>query len=254
VELNCYFLNDESRPDIRPASSRRDWMDAAGQRAPYRCIPLVVANGFGWELLSPAGFTAIWNGGPGLDGIVVMEDPDTVAPARSHFGEGILTFDVPALFRTDPGTDLVVQGPINQPKDAIAPLTGVVESDWGPFGFTMNWKFTRAKTAVRFRKGEPFCHIFPVRRGALEVIQPRIQPIAANPELAADYAEWHARRQQFNDALKEPGSEARMQKWQKHYLRGVAPGGEGAPASHRVKTSLRPFLAALPAEDAEFDE
>jgi hypothetical protein len=254
VELNCYFLDDEGRLDIRPAPSRRDWMDAAAQRAPYRCIPLVVANGFGWELLSPVGFTAIWNGGPDLDGVVVMEDPDTVAPARSHFGSGILTFHVPALFRTDSGTDLVVQGPINQPKDAIAPLTGVVESDWGPFGFTMNWKFTRAKTAVRFRKGEPFCHIFPVRRGSLETIQPRIQPIAANPELATDYAEWHARRQQFNDELKELGSEARTQKWQKHYLRGVTPRGEDAPETHRVKTSLRPFAAMPPTEVADSGE
>jgi len=226
-------------------------MDAAAQRAPYRCIPLVVANGFGWELLSPAGFTAIWNGGPGLDGVVVLDDPDTVAPGRSHFGEGILTFHVPALFRTDPGTDLVVQGPINQPKDAIAPLTGIVESDWGPFGFTMNWKFTRAKTAVRFRKGEPFCHIFPVKRGSLESIRPSIQPISANPVLEAEHAEWHAQRLQFIADLKQPDSEARAQKWQKHYVRGVTPRGESAPETHRVKSSLRPFAAA---EEAGSDE
>lgn len=225
-------------------------MDAAAQRAPYRCIPLVIANGFGWELLSPAGFTAIWNGGPGVDGVVVLEDPDTVAPARSHFGSGILTFHVPALFRTDPGTDLVVQGPINQPKDAIAPLTGIVESDWGPFGFTMNWKFTRAKTAIRFRKGEPFCHIFPVRRGALEAIEPKMQPISTSPGLAAEYAEWHASRQQFNADLKQPGSLAREQKWQKHYLRGVTPQGERAPDSHRVKSGLKPFVAVTPVDSA----
>lgn len=229
-------------------------MDAAAQRAPYRCIPLVVANGFGWELLSPVGFTAIWNGGPGLDGVVVLEDPETVAPARSHFGEGILTFDVPALFRTDPGTDLVVQGPINQPKDAIAPLTGIVESDWGPFAFTMNWKFTRARTAIRFRKGEPFCHVFPVRRGSLEAIQPGIRPISANPELAAGYAEWNAARRQFNEELKEPDSEARTQKWQKHYLRGVTPRADSAPPSHRVKTSLKPFVAVPSVEEAESAE
>ena len=37
----------------------------------------------------------------------------------------------------------MVTGPFNQPKDAIQPLTAIVETDWAPFTFTMNWKFTR---------------------------------------------------------------------------------------------------------------
>jgi hypothetical protein len=253
LELDCYLLGDDGRLEIRPAPSPRDWMDAAHHRAPYRCIPLVVANGFGWELLSPVGFTAMWNGGPGLDGVVVLEDPGTVAPALSHFGEGILTFHIPALFRTDAGTDLVVQGPINQPKDAIAPLTGIVESDWGPFSFTMNWKFTRAKTAVRFKKGEPFCHIFPMRRGSLEAVQPRLQPLSAHPELKSAHEAWHAERGQFNQDLKRPVSEARTQKWQKHYLRGETPTGDAAPPTHRVKTVLKPFLPVSPGQAAAED-
>ena len=172
MELICYARQDDGVFEIRPAASRRDWMDAAHQRAPYRCLPLVIANRYGWEILCPVGFTAIWNGGPAANGVVVLDDPGTSPPVESHFGEGILTFKMPVLFRTDPGTDLIVQGPINQPKDAIAPLMGVVESDWGPFTFTMNWKFTRPKTAVRFNKGEPFCHITLAKRGALEEVRP----------------------------------------------------------------------------------
>ena len=54
------------------------------------------------------------------------------APAVSHFGHGILTFHMPCLFRTEPGVDLMVQGPINRPKDAIAPLSGIIETDGRP--------------------------------------------------------------------------------------------------------------------------
>ncbi|MGK6315772.1 DUF6065 family protein [Neorhizobium sp. DT-125] len=36
---------------------------------------------------------------------------------------------MPCLFRTEPGYDLYVTGPINRPKEAIAPLIGVVETD-----------------------------------------------------------------------------------------------------------------------------
>lgn len=241
MKLICYVDGDEAGFEIRPAPQRRDWMDAAHERAPYRCLPLVVANGHGWEILSPVGFTAIWNGGQAKEGIVVMEDIGTIPPAHSHFGEGILTFRLPFVFRTDPDTDLIVQGPINRPKDAIAPLTGVVESDWGPFSFTMNWKFTRAKTAIRFAKGEPFCHIFPVRRGALEKIQPEIVSMSVDTELKTAHAEWEVARMKFNADLKVEGSEARGTKWQKHYQRGVDPRGNPGPASHRTKSNLRPF-------------
>ena len=50
-------------------------------------------------------------------------DEGNIAPALGHFGFGVLTFHVPCLFRTEVGFDLMVTGPINRPKDAIAPLT-----------------------------------------------------------------------------------------------------------------------------------
>lgn len=241
MELTCYVDGDGGGFEVRPATSRREWMDAAQGRNPYRCLPLVVANGYGWEILSPVGFSAIWNGGAHRNGLVVLADPGTEPPAHSHFGEGILTFRMPLVFRTDPGTDLMVQGPINRPKDAIAPLTGLVESDWGPFGFTMNWKFTRSRTAIRFRAGEPFCHIFPVERGALERVAPRMLPLSSVPDLATSHAEWMAARKQFNADLKVEGSAARKAGWQKHYQRGTDFHGNPGPESHRTRSKARPF-------------
>ena len=250
MELICNVLN-ENGYEIRPAPVRREWMDATRDRFAYRCLPLSVANGFGWEILLPVGFTAIWNGGQAKGGLVVMADPGTEAPAYSHFGEGILTFAPPYVFRTDPGTDLIVQGPINRPKDAIAPLTGIVESDWGSFSFTMNWRFTRPKTAIRFKKGEPFCHIFPVQRGSLEQVDPVKVPIAADPDLKEVHEEWITARRQFNEDLKDPGSAARAEKWQKHYQRGVTYRGEPGPDSHRIRTKLKPFRPVTPGENPD---
>jgi hypothetical protein len=241
MELTCYVIGENDRFEIRPAPQRREWMDRTYQRAPYRCLPLTMANGYGWEILCPVGFTAIWNGGPGVDGVVVLEDEGTTPPAVSHFGYGILTFRMPFLFRTDPETDIVVHGPLNDPKDAIAPLTGVVESDWGPFNFTMNWKFTRPKTAVRFNKGEPFCHIMLARRGAMESVQPKIVPLSTDPQLEADHLEWAASRRKFNEDLKVVGSEARKTGWQKHYQRGTDLHGNEKPFLHLTKSKLRPF-------------
>lgn len=235
------YLPESHRIDIRPAPLERAWMDATGQRFAYRCLPLNIANGMGWELICQAGFVAEWNGKPGLDAIAVRADPGTTAPALSHFGYGILTFHVPCLFRTEPGYDLVAQGPINRPKDAIAALTGVIETDWAPYGFTMNWMFTRANTVVRFERGEPFCTIFPAKRGELESIEPEVRPLAAEPELAAQYNSWQESRRKFNAELGAPGSPAQLQKWQKQYYRGLAPDGSSGPEDHRTRVRLNAF-------------
>lgn len=226
--------------EIVAASPERDWMDAARERAPYRCLPLAIANTHGWELRNPVGFSAIWGGTSAIDDIVVMPD-DEGCIARSHFGEGVLTFSVPFVFRTPPEMDLVVQGPINRPKDAISALTGVVESDWIPYTFTMNWKFTRACTAVRFGAGEPFCHIFPVRRGDVEAMQPEIRPLADDPDLDRRYREWSTSRDRFQADLAVPGSPAARMGWQKHYQHGRDLDGPAAPPSHRTRGRPRPF-------------
>lgn len=226
---------------IRPAPLERDWMDATDRRFAYRCLPLNIANGHGWEILCPAGFEASWDGTPAKEAVQVRPDAGAAAPALGHFGNGVLTFHVPCLFQTDPGVDLFVTGPINRPKDAIAPLSGVIETDWAPYTFTMNWIFTRPRTIVRFEKDEPFCHLFPVTRGALEAVEPKAQPLSASPGLAARHQQWSESRVAFNADLaqrKEPGPDD----WQKSYFRGLQPTGEpGAVAGHRSRLRLKPF-------------
>ena len=49
-------------------------MDATDQRFAYRCLPLTIANSFGWELILPADVTAEWHGGTGLSDLSVTVD------------------------------------------------------------------------------------------------------------------------------------------------------------------------------------
>jgi hypothetical protein len=232
---------------IRPAPHERDWMDATSQRYAYRCLPLNIANAHGWELLCTQGFSAWWNGKPGLDAITITPDVAGEVPAISHFGHGIVTFHVNAVFRTEPGYDLMVQGPINRPKDAIAPLSGVVETDWTPFTFTMNWQFTRANTVIRFEPGEVFCHLYPIKRGDIERFDPEFRAIEDDPDLYAEFKAWSASRAGFLSDLKDPNSATNGDKWQKHYYRGQTVGGsEVASDDHRTKIRLQPFMVARP--------
>ena len=228
---------------IRPAPLERDWMDATDQRYAYRCLPLNIANTHGWELLCPSGFSAQWDGRQAKEAVRIEPDPGTHAPATNHFGHGVLTFHVPCLFRTDPGFDLFVTGPINRPKDAIAPLTGIIETDWSPYTFTMNWLFTRANTKIRFEPDEPICHFFPIERGGIERIEAETSPLSKAPEIEREYKLWSEGRNAFNADLQRPGSEAVKERWQKTYFRGLSPSGQSAPAGHRSRLRVKDFAA-----------
>jgi hypothetical protein len=241
MRLDAFAL-DAQPVDVRPAPLERPWMDATDDRYAYRCLPLNIANACGWELHLPSGFTATWNGGSDLTDLVITPDPGCEPPASSHFGNGILTFKVPVLFRTEPGFDLIVQGPINRPKDGISALTGVVETDWAPFSFTMNWKLTRQNHPVRFEVGEPYCTIMPVRRSDLAGFSPRHRSLASDPELQAEYSAWYVSRAKFNQALVAEEPETVRQGWQKHYYQGRSVlGGEVKNGPRRTKLRLPNF-------------
>jgi hypothetical protein len=216
-------------------------MDRTPNRSSYRCLPLNIANAYGWLILNELPFTASWNGQFGADAVSIQ--PRGVGAsllARSHFGSGVLTFNVNALFRTEPGYDMMVTGPLNQPKDGIQPLSGVVETDWSPYTFTMNWKFTRKGRQISFERDEPFCMIFPIKRDCIEEIVPEIRMMDKNKELCEAYKAFAESRIKFNEDLQVPKSQARAQEWQKDYFRGASQVAQ-APSDHRTKIKLREF-------------
>ncbi len=240
MKLVCYTL--DAPAEIAPGSPQRPWMDAFNERHPYRCLPMVVANTTGWEIRCPFDFIARWTGGTRVEDVRIDADETTAAESvrrtvRSHFSGGVLTFHTGYLFRTDPGWDLWVGGPPNAGKDGIAPLTGVVETAWLPFPFTMNWRFTRPGM-VSFRQGEPFCFIMPILHGAIDEVEPIVRPLADDPALAADYRQWTLSRAAFNARVQagEPTDDA----WQQHYFHGRHPHRDEAdPTGHLNRRRLR---------------
>lgn len=245
-ELVCYSLTNEPLK-LRPAPSTRPWMDATPEKYAYRCLPLAIANAHGWELLSPSAFMAEWRGSKAPDGITVTSLGAGPAPAISHFGSGVLTFHVNALFRTEPGWNMFVGGPINRPKHGIQALTGIIETDWTVASFTMNWIFT-APGRVTFAEGEPFCFFFPVQRGYLDEIEPRTERIAAvqNRPVYDEYVAWRDGRAKFLQDLPVEGSDANERGWEKTYFQGFKPNGQQGVTDHQTKLRLKPFPPAKP--------
>lgn len=216
-------------------------MDRTPQSFAYRCLPLAIANSHGWELLTRVAFRAIWTGGDLPDALRVESAAQPPLVPVSHFGCRVLTFHVPYLMRTPPGLNLWVSGSPNHPKDGIAPLSGVVETDWSPYGFTMNWRFTRPNHWVAFEEGEPFCFFFPVPRGLLEACVPEIHAAAEAEELIRQNRLAQDQRAQFLAELPIEGSEAHGRRWEKNYYRGLTPEGSVGSTEHQAKLQLRPF-------------
>jgi Family of unknown function (DUF6065) len=232
---------DGQKIKIRPAPIERDWMSATGHFA-YRCLPLNIANAHGWEILCPSDCSATWGGAAVPQSLQVKRPHDVPATAVSHFGFGILTFHIPCIIQTDRGYDLMVQGPVNRPKDAVAPLSAIVETDWAPFTFTMNWIFTRADTEVTFERGEPICHIYPLKRGDLEACEPKLEPLANNAELQSQFSKWTTSRSTFIKELQEPESLARSRLWEKQYFGGLDAFDKPAKVDkHYTKLNLKKF-------------
>jgi len=260
MKLTAY-LHPGWAPLIRPAPASRAWMDATPESFAYRCLPLAIANAHGWEVLTPCGFVAQWDGGAEPSAVTITLDPgaDPAQAPISLFGQGIITFHIEAIFRTPPGWNMWVGGSPNRAKDGIAPLTGVVETDWSPFTFTMNWQLTRPGMAVRFDALEPFCFIFPTPRAALEDFEPVFAPLGADPVTAERFQAWSEARDAFHASVQRDPPKAPADRWQKHYYRGVDVAGDTLVPDHRTKLRLRPFdraaapgVPVAPPEDAAF--
>lgn len=238
MKITFYALTPAA-PNVRAAAAGRDWMDATPDRHAYRCLPLAIANSHGFEVLAPCPFEVIWNGGPlARDLTVHALEPHPLFDhfARSHFADGIVTLHLGYLLRTDPGWHTLATGPFNAPKDGIAALTGVIETDWLPYPFTMNWRMTRPGS-VRFEGGEPVALLFPVRAHALAKVKAEIRDIADDPELRAEMDGWAAQRAEFMARFEARDPQALRQAWQRFYFKGQYP--DGAPAEREHTTKLR---------------
>jgi hypothetical protein len=228
---------------LTTAPVRRDWMDATDLHFAYRCLPLAIANQAGWLIHCPIGFGATWDGGPHLQSIgFTWEEGRPDSRILTHFGHGVLTFSIPYLFRTPASVNLWVKGPANFLKDGVQSLEGIVETDWLPATFTMNWKITRPHHEVRFECGEPICMIVPQARGLAECLVPVQTALAGNPELQRQYEEWAAGRDRFLTDLVLGKSAAMRQGWQKDYTRGLMPDGRRF-VEHQTQLQLKEFIA-----------
>jgi Family of unknown function (DUF6065)/Cupin-like domain len=227
------------------ADWQRDWMNATPHRFAYRCLPLTIVNQTGWWIRNPVGFTATWPGATAPGNIEFRFDAAGgfwQQWINSQFGEGIITWNTPFLFRTKPeGSRLLICGPPNYFKQNVQPLTALIESDWVSMSFTMNWKVMVPNQPVRFDQGEPLFQAIPLLSNVcadLETAEVSYQKLADNPDLYRAYREWDQGRRRFH-AQKASG-EVNPTDWQKDYFQGRDAEGRESGTYHMTKVKPPP--------------
>jgi hypothetical protein len=237
--LLAYRLDDRSEMRLVRSEPGRPWMDFTADRYANRCLPLLMANQAGWLLLNDVRVVLRWDGGTHQDAVTVCYPDNARAAfgALSHFGYGIVTWNIPYLFRTPPGWNLAVRGPTNAPKVGIQALDAVVETDWATSPFTMNWQMTLVDQEVIFEVGEPLAMFFPTRRGELESFEPQIRQLRDSGQIGRDVGKWMAGRQQFLADLPIDGTDAHRRQWEKDYFRGRG----DTTRQHQTRMHLKDF-------------
>ena len=261
--LKAYALGPTQDWSIEPAPAKRPWMDETYQKIAYRCLPLIAANQAGWIVRCPANFTAVWSGKIDNYGVRLSFAPDSAhltGTALSHFGSGVLTFVLPWLFRTSPGFGLLIRGMTNEVKNNAVALDGVVETDWSPYTFTMNWKIVRPEVPVHFKKGDAVCLLQPFPLDLLERFDCSLESYESLPaDVQKGFQDFVQRRSAATAVAPQGHYETQRDYFAGRYPDGspahygtcpverraesdAAPSGADAPApEHRTSFDLKPF-------------
>lgn len=214
--------------DIEPLDLRRSWMDDTIDNFAYKCLPLKIANRYGWVVNSPVDFSVSWYGGIEPINVEVMSDDPKFDNERiiTHFGSGTFTIELDFILKTPEGFSTYLRGVPNKTYSLLKPLDAIVETDWLPFPFTYNFMFTEPGT-IEFKKGDPLFTFFPVERGTVENFKIRSAFIEEeDAEFFKDFKAYHNSRLQTREG---------KDWYQKYYLRGEGPNKKFNIKNHITK-------------------
>lgn len=169
IPTNDFFKNSYSSI-IYPliGQIKRDWF----VKHAYFCLPLTIANQYGFMVRSLFDFTVMWDGGDSpqstkvefLDPIEEVHKLVGLQRIDSHFGMGTITIQIGFTIRTPPGVNTLICNPPNVFTDGIGHMTAVVETDNLRRDFTFNLKITRRNHIIRISKGDCIGYFMPYPR------------------------------------------------------------------------------------------
>jgi len=228
-----HLMPKGQRLEIVQSPVSRQWMDDTAMGYAYRCLPMTYASRHGWAVRAPYDVEAVWSGGTDAGSLEIICGRYTehgAIFADNGTGNGILTFHINAIPRTNSDYSLWILPAPNLVIPGASPLSGIVESDWMFSSPTMNWKFTEPGKVVTFKKGDPVFFFVPVHKTYLEEFKIEHLNMSEDPEMKRHFMEHIA----WRNKLSKEGGEV----FGKNYIRGQNPDGSTPSWEHNHKTKL----------------
>lgn len=260
MKLKAYYYSKFFKDfTINKQSSKRDWMEVpfnigvtkrVTSFAPaYKCLPLKIGNELGWSVHCPVDFSCVWNGDVETPkGLSIRVEEKFKTEILSHFGNGILTFQIPYLFRTEKKQALYVRGPTNYYKEYIQYLDAIIETDWMNYTFTYNIKIHKPNCEIFFKKGEPIFSFIPINLNQINSTDLIVEDLEKDKILLKYFNKYGNLRQKIYSSMckenykKEKNGEDPKFIWMKDYFKGGGFNAEnpeiGCPYIHLKKISL----------------
>jgi hypothetical protein len=135
----------------------------------YRCLPLTIANQYGFFIKPTFDFEVTWNGGNETSDMQFSFDEESAKKnvenpvVLSHFGSGILTIGLPFILRTPPGVNLMTISPPNVLINNMTVMSGVIETDNLRRDFSINIKLHHPGTYT-FNTHNVLATVIPIPR------------------------------------------------------------------------------------------
>jgi hypothetical protein len=147
----------QTSPEINQSRFNRDWMDNTYNKHAYQCLPMTVANVYGWEIVMEEDLVVQWDGGNTPPIILSGEITSSGRVQAISSIIGMISINMGWVINTEDGYNTWVTGSPNYFVDGATPLTATLPSYWWPDESQMNWKITKIGEPVTFAAGTPFC-------------------------------------------------------------------------------------------------
>lgn len=183
IDINIYKIPENTgKFSIAVSQKSRGWMNENPHS--YRCVPLSIANTYGWDILLPEAIELEWNGGKEKNDVKVLKGKCF----KPHFGSGTVTLEGSYSWQTTEDVQIMVMPIPNADQYDLVSLTAIVETDRLQYPWFLTCQLTHPGK-YKFESGTPLARIIPIR--IKDVINSSIS-IQSEPKEYAEYRAWQA--------------------------------------------------------------
>jgi len=181
------------------------------------CMPLLMANGLGYDILSPATFEIEWDGDENKNAQVNILDRSSHGIVDNHSAHGSFTVQTQFIPKTEEGYFIYIKG-IPNIRRSFSVMEGMIEAWWNPANFGLVCLCNYAGKFI-IKKGEPLARMLLIHQDAIKV----------NIEVKDNQFDVFQRKEWLEKRNKQVGHVL-------DYFKGLYP--DGIPTEHHIKPSV----------------